>query len=298
MSTKMSKNSSLLFYFLVYLFAFAIGFLFANSLSSSTTPLWLTSLIFDVISTVLVWTVGLIIKNPSIYDPYWSVLPPVMLIYWFILGNVSITFLNGLILFSVLFWSIRLTYNFIINFDGFEYQDWRYKMLKAKNPRLWFITNFFGINLMPTLIVFIQLLTTLHIIDYSGKINLVFFLGFLICVGAAILQYFADKQMRNFRLLHSEQKACMRDGIWSYSRHPNYFGEVAFWWGLWVMYIGLTGTFDFYIISPFLMTLLFLFISIPMMEKKILSTRPEYKEIQESISIFVPFFPKKQKDRK
>jgi len=120
--------------------------------------------------------------------------------------------------------------------------------------------------------------------------------GVFISIGAAVLQFISDKQMREFRLIHHDRKACMKDGIWAYSRHPNYFGEVSFWWGIWVMYVGLTGKFDFYVVSPILMTMLFLFISIPMMEKKILLTRPEYKEIQQEVSVFIPFFPKRDKN--
>jgi steroid 5-alpha reductase family enzyme len=149
--------------------------------------------------------------------------------------------------------------------------------------------------MMPTLIVFIQMLSLLQVIGYTGKVSFIFIIGVFISLGAAILQYISDKQMRSFRLLHSAQKACMREGLWAYSRHPNYFGEVSFWWGLWVMYIGITGNFDFYLVSPILMTLLFILISIPMMEKKILSTRPEYKDIQNEISGFIPTFWRKQK---
>ena len=59
------------------------------------------------------------------------------------------------------------------------------------------------------------------------------------------------------------------------------------------MYVGITGNVDLYIIPPILMTMLFVFISIPMMEKKILQTRPEYKDIQNEISSFIPTFWRK-----
>lgn len=295
MKLRANKTTSLFFYLFVYCFAFTIGIFVTKVFTTDTTSLWISSLVFDLVSTIIVWLVGLMIKNPSIYDPYWSVLPPVMLLYWFAVGNIGFTVVNSLILFTVLFWSVRLTYNFILNFDGMEYQDWRYVMLKAKNPKIWGITNFFGINLMPTVIVFIQLLSTIQIIGFEGKLSIGFILGAIISISSAVLQYIADKQMREFRLLHREHKACMRSGIWAYSRHPNYFGEVSFWWGLWVMYFGITGSLDLYLISPILMTMLFMFISIPMMEKKILSSRPEYRDIQDSISVFIPFFPKKSR---
>jgi steroid 5-alpha reductase family enzyme len=101
--------------------------------------------------------------------------------------------------------------------------------------------------------------------------------------------------MRRFRKAHVGEKKCIDEGLWRLSRHPNYFGEVTVWWGLYIMLFGLTYQFDLYILAPLSMTLLFVFISIPMMEKKILKTRPEYKLYQEQVSMLVPFL-RKQKE--
>ena len=229
--SKLSKKQSLLFFALTYIVAFVIGWIVQYFIFGSDSLLWIKSLILDVVATIVIWVVGLVIKNQSIYDPYWSIFPPVLLGYWIVVQKVPISLLNILIFISVLVWSIRLTYNFVINFSGFSYQDWRYVMLKAKKPKLWFLTNLFGINMMPTLIVFIQMLSLLQVIGYIGKVRIIFLIGVIISVGAALIQYISDKQMRTFRLLHTTKKACMRQGLWAYSRHPNYFGEVSFWWG-------------------------------------------------------------------
>ena len=90
-------------------------------------------------------------------------------------------------------------------------------------------------------------------------------------------------------------KKCIDEGLWRISRHPNYFGEVTVWWGLYIMLFGLTYQFDLYILAPLSMTLLFVFISIPMLEKKILKTRPEYKLYQEQVSMLIPYV-RKQKE--
>ena len=75
--------------------------------------------------------------------------------------------------------------------------------------------------------------------------------------------------------------------MWKYSRHPNYYGEILFWWGLFV-YAATNYNFLSLIFWPVSMTLMFLYISIPWIEKKILSTRPEYKEYQKNVSILLP----------
>jgi steroid 5-alpha reductase family enzyme len=120
-------------------------------------------------------------------------------------------------------------------------------------------------------------------------------MGFLLVILATTIQYISDEQMRRFRKAHVGEKKCIYEGLWRISRHPNYFGEVTVWWGLYIMLLGLTYQFDLYILAPLSMTLLFVFISIPMMEKKILKTRPEYKLYQEQVSMLIPYV-RKQKE--
>ncbi|MCK7492290.1 MAG: DUF1295 domain-containing protein [Comamonadaceae bacterium] len=70
------------------------------------------------------------------------------------------------------------------------------------------------------------------------------------------------------------QGACIEEGLRRYSRHPNYFGEVTVWWGVYVASIGFAGPIGLHLLAPLAMTLMFLFVSIPMMEKKIRDSAP------------------------
>ncbi len=293
---KLSKPVALLFFLVVYILAFLGGYFASTILLGSSAPFWQFALIMDVVATLIVWGVGLIIRNPSIYDPYWSVVPPVLIAFWIFHDSLTLSLISGIMFLSVLVWSIRLTYNFIINFDGFVYQDWRYVMLKKKNPKVWFVTNLFGINMMPTLIVLIQLFAAYQILSASGSLSFLFLLGALVSILAATIQFISDKQMKEFRTMHEKNKQVMSEGLWSYSRHPNYFGEVSFWWGLWIMYFGVFSKLDLFFVPPVLMTLLFVFISVPMMENKILLSRPEYKEVQARISMLIPLPQRKYKE--
>ncbi len=285
---KLSKEKALRVYVIVYLISFVIGFFVFWNTRLYNLPLWFGVWMFDLSATLFIWIVGLAIKNASIYDPYWSVLPPVLLLLFVFSYQIPLSIYGVILIFAVLVWSVRLTYNFVINFDGFKYLDWRYKMLKEKSPKIWFFTNLFGINLMPTVIVFIQLIAPLR--EFTNEVtNISFFLiGVLVMVISAFLQLISDKQMRSFRLQNSSEKKCMREGLWAYSRHPNYCGEVMFWWGLYITSLSVDGVITIAIFAPILMTGLFIFISIPMMEKKILLTRPEYEIIQNEISMFIP----------
>jgi steroid 5-alpha reductase family enzyme len=81
-------------------------------------------------------------------------------------------------------------------------------------------------------------------------------------------------------------------GLWGYSRHPNYFGELSFWWGLYLFALAAGQNSPWMIAGAISMTLLFVFISIPMMEKRMLEKKPDYKEVQKNISMLIPFFKK------
>jgi len=155
---------------------------------------------------------------------------------------------------------------------------------------MWFLANLMGINLMPTVIVFLQLAGTYRFIETAPDLNGWIIGGASISLMAVFLQSLADHQMQSFRDRNRGKKQCIDEGLWRLSRHPNYFGEVAMWWGVWMISSAGLGILDGYLLAPILMTGLFLFISIPMMEKKILTSRPEYREYQRHVSVLVPFF--------
>lgn len=75
-------------------------------------------------------------------------------------------------------------------------------------------------------------------------------------------------------------------GLWKHGRHPNYFGEIQFWWGIWIMYAALNG-FDWFILGPIAMTALFLGISIPLMEQRQLANKPGYAAYRKQTRILI-----------
>ena len=106
----------------------------------------------DFVATVFVWLWGVIFRNSSVYDPYWSVAPPLMLTgYAVYCGAFTLPVI--LMLIAVWYWAIRLTVNWAYTFPNLNKQDWRYDMYKERFPRLWHIVNFTGINLIPTVVI-------------------------------------------------------------------------------------------------------------------------------------------------
>ena len=279
-----SKPISLVVVLLVYIIA-ALGGIAVFRLTPFD-PVW-AFLCADAAATVIVWAFGLIFKNASLYDPYWSVAPPIL--FAFFLSQSQIFDAAGALYIAVLaFWGVRLTLNWIVGWNGLQQQDWRYTMLRQKNKALWPLTNFFGINMMPTLIVFVNMLPAYYSTLTLANLGFLTVVGALICIGAVVVQVVSDRQMRLFRNDPANKNLNMESGLWRFSRHPNYLGEVSFWWGIYIMMLGQIPSHWWMIISPILMTLLFVFISIPMMEKRLLATKKGYADYQKSTSMLLP----------
>jgi steroid 5-alpha reductase family enzyme len=100
-----------------------------------------------------------------------------------------------------------------------------------------------------------------------------------------------DKQLKEFIANPANKGKLMNTGLWQYSRHPNYFGEVTQWWGIFVIALSIPGSF-FAIIGPLTITILILFVSgVPLLEKKY-AGRPDFEEYKKTTSIFVPLPPR------
>ena len=220
---KQNRAASFVAVTLVYIIATVVGVLAYRTL---TLDWWLSLLIADVTATVVTFVFSLIFKNASVYDPYWSVQPPVILVA-FAVGK-ELTILGVLLLVVVSFWAIRLTANWAYTFGNLTHQDWRYTMLHEKTGVFYPIINFVGIHMVPTLVVYGCVLPGVYAIreGLSANIASVLFLCLSLC--AAIMQGIADIQMHKFR--KNRNAPFIRIGLWEYSRHPNYLGEILMWW--------------------------------------------------------------------
>jgi len=292
--SKLSKGVSLLIVLLTYCVAFVVAFFLYKPVFAWTSDVILTFFILDVIAAIIVWVSGLICKNASLYDPYWSVLPVVMIVFFAILSVPALSNIAIMYIVVLGIWGIRLTLNWIVDWPGMKHQDWRYTKFKTDNPKMYPLTNFIGINMMPTFFVFAAMVPALVALQKAGAVavNALTFVGAAICVIAALIQLISDGQMRRFRKGDNKSKN-MDKGLWKLSRHPNYFGEVSLWWGIWIMQMSVLPSLWWTVFGPVAMTILFVFISIPMMKKKLLASKEGYEEYVRTTSMLIPWARKK-----
>ena len=289
---KNNKVFGLLTLLLIYIFAVAVGLLVFYLLKDHMHFL-LAILIADVVSTVVVWASGIVAQTPSVYDPYWSIQTVIIylpLLFYF--NNWNMFTIIPLVV--MLLYSIRLTVNFIKGFHGLAYVDWRYDMLKEKSGKLFQLVNLMGICMFPTLVVYsasipLFIYAALPIDSYS-YLDLIG--SFVILVGI-YFELIADLQMKAFIKIRKSRSDVIDIGMWKYSRHPNYLGEILIWFGVAFILIIHNYQMAYWIAGAIINLLMFLFISIPMEEKHMLSYKPELKEYIKTTSCLL-LLPKKK----
>ena len=294
---KNNKFISTLMIILIYVLAFIGGFYFIK-LINIENPL-LMFLIGDIIATIIVYIGSLIFNNASVYDPYWSVAPmvmaPLFAITLEIINPYTIT-----IIVLVELWGLRLTVNWFNRFKNLNSEDWRYVKYKEKfNFFIYQLVNFFGFHLMPTLVVYFAMLPVFSYMNQfkegTAVLNGTFFICIIVSLIAIIIELISDIQMDKFKKDPNNKGKINRTGLWKVSRHPNYFGEILFWFSMFLFCVSIGDDLWILIFSPMVIFLLFTCITIPLMEKRQLHNKPEYAEYKIETNMLLPIFPKENK---
>ena len=282
------KGISQLLCLSIYIVSFYLAYIV---LPESINFIWLKITIWHVNATILIYLGSVLLKNSSLYDPFWSVAPVPIVLYLSIQSENSIL-LKMLVVFPILLWAARLTRNWVISWEGFEHEDFRYIDLKNTNKYKAEFNNFFGIHLFPTFIVNICLYPLVYIFINDVDVNIYLYISSIITFLAVILEAVADEQMRKFRSDPKNKGKTMKYKLWRYSRHPNYLGEIGFWFGIYFM--GISSGFAplWLIVCPLAMLLLFVLVSCPMMDQRSLKNRPNYREYMDNTSQLMLLPPK------
>ncbi|PKO02237.1 MAG: hypothetical protein CVU43_08965 [Chloroflexi bacterium HGW-Chloroflexi-5] len=253
--------------------------------------IWMNLFLADLAGTFVIWVSSLLLNNASVYDPYWSI-QPVVILPLLMLHVGKITTSSLLLCAVVVVWGARLTINWISTFKGLHEQDWRYDQIKQQTGQLYPLINLLGIQLMPTLIVYACIIPIVFVILQSPDFTPLILPGLMISVIGVSLETIADLQMQDFRRKNLCKSAIIREGLWKYSRHPNYLGEILMWWGVYLVCLASSPSAWMLGLGALLNTALFLFISIPLAEKRLAKYKEGFSEYQQQTRMLLPF-PKK-----
>ncbi len=249
-------------------------------------------LLIMVLMTLL-WIVSIILKNVSIVDLFWG-LGFVLTAGFYFMKTEGFEPRKVILIILVAIWGVRLSVYLAFRNIG-KGEDFRYKQFRQSygEKRYWWISFFQTFLLQGVLMWLIsapllggqyyRLHNSLGIPDYIGIIT--WLIGFCFETGG-------DFQLARFKADPANKGKVMDKGFWRYTRHPNYFGDSAVWWGYGLICMA-SGSF-IPILGSLLMTALIIKVSgVALLEKSLIEQKPQYKEYIEKTSAFLPWFPKR-----
>ena len=275
-----------------YLVAGAVALAVAMSLRGEH-PI-LVAAAADLAATIAIFAFSRAFRNSSFYDAYWSVAPIAIAFYWWLSAPDSGAdpVRRFLVLALVSLWGIRLTANWARGWRGLGHQDWRYTDLEERTGRAYWAVSLLGIHLFPTVMVFLGCLPLFPAL--AGPVRPV---GVLDLVAAGVtgfavwLEATADRQLRRFTTASHPSGEFLRSGLWAWCRHPNYLGEILFWWGLAAFSLAAGVVSWWTAAGAIAITVMFRVVSLPMIERRMTERRPAYAEYARRTTALPPRRP-------
>lgn len=222
-------------------------------------------------------------KDNSLVDVAWG-FGFVLLAGW---GYVHSATPGYLILFLMVgLWGIRLTAYLLLR-NVKKGEDWRYVKMKAdwgKNYAWNAFTKVFMLQGGFMWIIALPIFQT----NYNPSYFIQGF-GFTLWLAGFLWEAIADWQLYLFKQQPENKGKIMTKGLWKYSRHPNYFGEIVLWWGIFIFTYSYAGLWPI-ILSPITISWLLIKVSgVPMLEKKY-RDNPDYQQYKQSTNALFPNF--------
>ena len=243
-------------------------------------------------SVAVTYGASLWLRNGSVFDPWWSVLPPVVVLQ-LVAAWTPLTVACVLVVFT---WAVRLTLNWAVAWPGLHHEDWRYAILYERSPLPRWLTMLLAVDLVPALFVFAGSLPLVPALQRGGELGLLGALATALGLGAAGLELAADEQRRAFAL--ARPGALMDVGLWAWCRHPNYLGEILFWLSLWLFGVAADPrAFWWTALGPLAIVALFLGASIPLIEERNAARRPGWAEYVARTPRLLPRAPRRGAER-
>jgi steroid 5-alpha reductase family enzyme len=236
------------------------------------------------------WLLSVKLRDVSIVDSAWSIFFLLFaLVFAWRQGDRSVGTLAMLVLVAA--WALRLSIYITWRNHGHG-EDRRYQAIRARNQPNFEFKSLYLVFLLQAVLAFVIAMPLLPALNGANDANLVTWLGMAVAAFGLLFETIGDAQMARFKADPASAGQVMDRGLWRYTRHPNYFGESVFWWGVWIASASLGGAWT--VFSPVLMTFLLLRVSgVPLLEADLKQRRPAYAEYLRTTSSFVPWPPKR-----
>lgn len=242
---------------------------------------------------VTLFFVALAIKDNSIVDMFWGI--------GIALPNLVLLIVNGnwhartiLSLACVWIWALRLFLYIAIRKEGedWRYQNWRKEWYDKGGKFLVIFNSFFIVFMFQGVFMVVVGCSSLYtgiFSDINDDLFVCEYLGAVVFLLGIVCETVADQQMYGFKNNPENKGKLIKIGLWRYSRHPNYFGEAALWWGIYLIACGVKWGFATFL-SALSITILVRYVSgVPFLEEKY-AKRPDFQIYMKETNCFIPWF--------
>lgn len=205
--------------------------------------------------------------------------------------NSVVTERKLLVSFLVLLWGLRLSSYLWMRMHG-KPEEWRYRLRREQWGRFATVRSFFQVFMVQGILILIIALPVIYVNTYSGLgLGWIDLVGVLLWSTGFFIESASDYQLYRFKRGEKNKERILTDGLWHYSRHPNYFGEALMWWGIFVIALSVPGGYAT-VLGPVLLTFFLLRVSgVPMIEARFRGN-PDYEQYRKRTSVFFPWFPR------
>lgn len=237
------------------------------------------------------YVVSLLRRRNDVADVAWGL--GFMLVAWLTwLMQPAQTLRATIVVALITIWGVRLAWHIFQRNQG-KPEDYRYLAWRKEWGNWFYLRSFLQVFMLQGFLLLIISLPVMAAISSSQTsltgLDLLGVIVWLIGFGCESL---ADAQLKRFKAEQHPKGTILQTGLWRYSRHPNYFGEVTQWWGIWLLAAAVAGG-AWTIIGPLTITFLILKVSgVPLLEAK-MAQNPAFAEYKRRTSVFIPWFVKK-----
>lgn len=258
--------------------------------------IWLCGLFASILVFQIVAVPALLLKRNDFADVLWGPAFPLCALLSLIFSGESLSGLDPrkiLVLVLLAAWALRLFWHVGRRNLSHKQEDVRY----AKWRREWGATavwrSYLQVFVLQALILYVFLLPVFFIFSSPAQpLGALSVVGVICWLIGLFFEAVGDEQLRRFKSDPANKGKLMTTGLWSWTRHPNYFGEVLLWWGVWLIAVELPGAW-WTVIAPVGVTFLILRVSGVSMLEELMRSRPGYAEYEKRTSVFFPWPPKK-----
>ena len=251
---------------------------------------YLWSLLAIATLGLLFWLISLSRRDVSVVDSAWS-----LLFLNGLLAYIAASTASGprmvLIVVLVTVWALRLS-AYITWRNWGEGEDRRYQAMREKHQPGFAVKSLYLVFGLQGLLAWVIALPLLAAVSGTGPIGPLDYAGVALWTLGMLFEAVGDYQLARFKARPENHGRVMDQGLWRYTRHPNYFGECCIWWGFYLLAVAAGGWWT--LLSPVLMTFLLLRVSgVALLERDIDERRPAYRNYRQRTSAFLPRPPRR-----